>query len=64
MEAGYRRLKKNSEDAVKMVESNEVQLGGDITRKRNANQALKRGLELKEMYGEENIILFRSDLQW
>ncbi len=59
LEAGYgeQRIRK---DAVKMVEAT-VQLGGDITKESEEKiEALKEAYEeLKEMYGEENII--RSD---
>lgn len=58
LEAGYRGTKAVRKDAVKMVEAT-VQLGGDITKESEETQieALKQAYEeLKEMYGEENII--------
>lgn len=58
LEAGYRGTKAVRKDAVKMVEAT-VQLGGDITKESEEMQieALKEAYEeLKEMYGEENII--------
>lgn len=58
LEAGYRGTKAVRKDAVKMVEAT-VQLGGDITKESEETQieALKEAYEqLKEMYGEENII--------
>lgn len=58
LEAGYRGTKAIRKDAVKMVEAT-VQLGGDITKESEEMQieALKEAYEeLKEMYGEENII--------
>ena len=58
LEAGYRGAKAIRKDAVKMVEAT-VQLGGDITKESEETQieALKEAYEeLKEMYGEENII--------
>lgn len=58
LEAGYRGAKAIRKDAVKMVEAT-VQLGGDITKESEEMQieALKEAYEeLKEMYGEENII--------
>lgn len=58
LEAGYRGTKAIRKDAVKMVEAT-VQLGGDITKESEETQieALKEAYEqLKEMYGEENII--------
>ena len=58
LEAGYRGTKAVLKDAVKMVEAT-VQLGGDITKESEETQieALKEAYEeLKEMYGEENII--------
>lgn len=58
LEAGYRGIKAVRKDAVKMVEAT-VQLGGDITKESEETQieALKEAYEeLKEMYGEENII--------
>lgn len=58
LEAGYRGTKAIRKDAVKMVEAT-VQLGGDITKESEETQieALKQAYEeLKEMYGEENII--------
>ena len=58
LEAGYRGTKAIRKDAVKMVEAT-VQLGGDITKESEEMQieALKEAYEeLKEMYGEDNII--------
>ena len=58
LEAGYRGAKAIRKDAVKMVEAT-VQLGGDITKESEEMQieALKEAYEeIKEMYGEENII--------
>lgn len=58
LEAGYRGAKAIRKDAVKMVEAT-VQLGGDITKESEEMQieALKEAYEeLKEMYGEDNII--------
>ena len=58
LEAGYRGTKAIRKDAVKMVEAT-VQLGGDITKESEETQieALKEAYEeLKEMYGEGNII--------
>lgn len=58
LEAGYRGAKAIRKDAVKMVEAT-VQLGGDITKESEETQieALKEAYEeLKEMYGEDNII--------
>ena len=58
LEAGYRGTKAVRKDAVKIVEAT-VQLGGDITKESEEMQieALKEAYEeLKEMYGEENII--------
>lgn len=58
LEAGYRGTKAIRKDAVKMVEAT-VQLGGDITKESEETQieALKEAYEeLKEMYGEDNII--------
>lgn len=58
LEAGYRGTKAVRKDAVKMVEAT-VQLGGDITKESEETQieALKQAYEeIKEMYGEENII--------
>lgn len=58
LEAGYRGTKAVRKDAVKMVEAT-VQLGGDITKESEETQieVLKQAYEeLKEMYGEENII--------
>lgn len=58
LEAGYRGTKAVRKDAVKMVEAT-VQLGGDITKESEEMQikALKEAYEeLKEMYGEDNII--------
>lgn len=58
LEAGYRGTKAVRKDAVKMVEAT-VQLGGDITKESEETQIealLEAYEELKEMYGEDNII--------
>ncbi len=57
LEAGYRNSKAIRKDAVKMAETTVQQ--GDITKESEEMQieALKKAYEeLKEMYGEENII--------
>ena len=58
LEAGYRGTKAIRKDAVKMVEAT-VQLGGDITKESEETQIealLEAYEELKELYGEDNII--------